>query len=71
MGDLSDLPDLRERCFILDGLITFSLVIGDEDAILLESERSCSIEEVLLIFGQRCLTIGEGSGSVVSWVHIV
>ena len=46
MGDLSDLPDLRERCFILDGLITFSLVIGDEDAILLELERSCSIEEV-------------------------
>ena len=42
MGDLSDFPDLRERCFILDGLITFSLVIGDEDAILFESEPSCS-----------------------------
>lgn len=46
MGDLSDLPDL-ERCFILDGLITFSLVIGNEDAILLELEPSCSIGEVL------------------------
>ena len=43
MGDWSDMPDLSERCFILDGLITFSLVMEDEGAILLELQPTSSI----------------------------
>mmetsp|Transcript_20963 Transcript_20963/g.44857 ORF Transcript_20963/g.44857 Transcript_20963/m.44857 type:complete len:382 (+) Transcript_20963:955-2100(+) len=47
-GDLSLFPALRDRCFILDGLMTFSRVIGEEaaaaaadsDVVLIPLERT-------------------------------
>lgn len=46
-GDLIFLPFLRDLCFILDGLMTFSRVIGEEDATAFEDLLLIGLELLL------------------------